>query len=134
MSKSKAAVRRTSNEIQHQVEFDDSPLPNPSELLAYKEIDETLVTYLKAKADIEQEARIKIINSEIFLKESAQQKAFAIDKITLFAALTTIIAGMGSTVYLAILGNYISSSILGGVTLITAIKSFLNFRTNPKHN
>lgn len=78
----------------------------------------------------EQTARIDFNSRKMGLLEGSTKKAYNIDRLTVMLAFIIIIAGMAFSYLLISVGQVITGSIFGGVTIILAANSFLNFRKN----
>lgn len=114
-------------QIEHSESFDDS-FVTPEELAKYKELDPSMIEWLKKRHEKEQDARLKFNGQRVNLIKSGQTKSFIVDLTSLILAFIIALSGMYISLYLLIKGNVLEGTIFGGVTLFLIIRSFLNFR------
>jgi uncharacterized membrane protein len=135
MAKGKAGVGIRDNSrgvtIQHQHEFDDSPLPSAQELELYNTIPD-VVPWLMKTAEKEQDARIQLMNEQTIIAKSNSTKKFTIDILVLCFALIIAAAGMWFSYELLLKGYKLEGAIFAGGTLALMVYNFLNFR-KPKN-
>jgi uncharacterized membrane protein len=135
MAKGKAGVGIRDNgrgvTIQHQHEFDDSPLPSAQELELYNTIPD-VVPWLMRTAEKEQEARIKLMQEQTVISKNNTNKKFIIDILVLCFALAIAGSGMWFSYELLMKGYKLEGAIFAGSTLAIMVYNFLNFR-KPKN-
>ena len=95
---------------------EETLLPPAEELDRLSKINPALVEFVMAHTSIEQNQRWVATNKKLNMKNKALTFAFIL-----------MLLGMGISAYLVSLGITIGGSIFGGVTLLVAITSFLQF-------
>lgn len=112
--------------FQQQEIYDDNILPNPIELEKYKEIDPTLISFLKERATNEQDARLDFNDRQMGVVEKSGRRNFLINMYAITCALIVIVLGMGLS-YLFITNNLpVQGTIFGGAVIYFAARAFLN--------
>jgi len=109
---------------------DNSLLPMADELERLVAIDKSLLDWIKQRAEIEQDERIKFNTNRMQEYRAQGKRIHLINVVSLFMAFIIIIGGGVSSVFLATKGLSIEGSILGGVTLVAAAGVFLK-RNKP---
>jgi uncharacterized membrane protein len=126
MAKGKAGLGIRDNSrgvtIQHQHEFDDSPLPSAQELGLYNTIPD-VVPWLMRTAEKEQEARIKLMQEQTLISKNNSNKKFTIDILVLCFALAVAGSGMWFSYELLIKGYKLEGTIFAGSTLALMVST-----------
>jgi len=121
-------VRGKGHSYEHHESYDDSLLPDAAELSKLKELDPTIIDWIKLRAEKEQDNRLEFNSKKISLIEKNTQRGFRIDVYTVTCALVVILSGMGLSCFLIHSGQVVVGSVFAGGTIILAANSFLNFR------
>lgn len=110
--------------------FDDSLLPDAAELSRLKEIDPTIIDWIKERTAREQESRLELNNRKMDYMERSTNKAYNIDRLTSTYAFLIVIAGMVLSYLLINGGQVITGTVFAGATILYGANLFLNFRKN----
>lgn len=134
--KTNHSVAKQGNQQIFQVshEVDDNLLPNPEELQKYQIIDPSLINWIKARCDKEQNARIDFNNQKIKINKSLNNKFFAIDMTSIIVSVIVVLAGMAMSSYLIHLKHVLTGTIFGGSVIVFYAVRVLNFRKNQNNN
>ena len=114
--------------IEHQESYDDSLLPDAIELAKLKEVDDSIVEWIKERTAKEQDGRLDFNKRKMILLEVGSKRKFLIDLITIFCAFAIIMVGMLFSYYLIDKNQTTVGTIFAGATLVFAANAFLNFR------
>ena len=117
------ADRKHGVQVQQQTIVDDSPLPSSEELIKLKEIDPTIIEWIKQRAEKEQEARIDFNKDRMKLAKSEHN----IVKTSLYLAFITVMALSIFSGLLVYNGMETVGTIFGGVSVIACVQAFLKF-------
>jgi uncharacterized membrane protein len=126
--------RQVSTDPEHHASFeqeeiyDDFVLPSADELKKLSEMEPGILPWIMGQAELEQANRFSFINQQLDLSKIELQSAYRTDVLTIIVAFLTIITGMAASFYLLNQGSSIAGSLFGGVTMIIATRSFLNFK------
>ena len=108
-------------------------LPAPEELLKFKEIDSSIISWMMQYADKEQDTRIKaqeaMINFDLERIELAKTE-HNITKTSLWLAFFVVILFITLSAFLIYSGLKIAGSIFGVAALILCVQAFLKFGRN----
>ena len=113
--------------FEHSESFDDNLLPEAEELARLKMLDPDIIEWIKATTSKEQAARHDSNSRKIKIIESAQAKAYRMDRFQVICASIIILAGMGLSAFLILKDQIIVGSIFGGATIVVAANSILKF-------
>jgi len=108
--------------------YDDSLLPEAAELARLKDIDPTIIDWIKARTEKEQDSRLDFNARKMDLIEASTNKAYRIDCLTSTYAFIIVIAGMFLSCFLIKEGQILTGTFFAGGTIIWAASLFLNFR------
>lgn len=114
--------------IEHQESIDDSLLPDAEELARLKDIDPSVMEWIKDRTAKEQDARFDFNNRKMRLLEKGQKMAYNVDIIAMVAAFLIIMSAMAFSYFLILANQIITGSIFAGATILLAANAFLNFR------
>ncbi|MDR1198638.1 MAG: hypothetical protein LBK94_06455 [Prevotellaceae bacterium] len=124
----KMAVNKNQGAIEQNTIIDDNLLPSADELEKLKQIDPNIISWIMARTEQEQNARlkfnddrIKIANKELGITTTSLWLAFIL-------AISALILG-GLFIYL---DKEIAGTIFGSVGIIAIIQSFLRFGRKEK--
>lgn len=112
----------------------DHLLPSAQELAEYKEVDETLVPFLKERAQIEQEKRHQFNDEIISLNKREQGLVHYIKYMALFLGFFIVMGSMYFSFNLIVEGHVLVGSIFTGVGLLYVAYLFVsiaNKNVNP---
>jgi len=107
--------------------FDDNLLPDAEELFKLKELDPTVIDWIKERAEKEQDARIRFNDSKTDIVKKSQRDVYITDMVSLSFGFIIMLSGMFSTLFLFYFDKDVIGSLFGAGTLIIAVKSFLGF-------
>jgi uncharacterized membrane protein len=114
--------------------LDNSLLPMADELERLVAIDKDLLEWIKKRAEIEQDERIKFNNHRMLEYRMQGKRTHFVSVISLLMAYTIIVGGGIASVFLALNESPIEGSILGGVTLVAAAGVFLRKNKQTNNN
>lgn len=113
---------------EHIQSYDDSLLPEATELQRLKELDPGIIDWIKSRTEKEQDMRHAWMRSKMDIVEKAQKRAYIVDLIVIITAFLVMLAGMGFSALLILHNQIVTGSIFGGITIVIAVRAFLNFR------
>lgn len=102
--------------------MDDSILPPAEELQKLNAVDPNIIKWMMQRADVEQNARLKVNEENIALAKEDMQKSYRYDFFALGAVVLLILVTLGASVYLLAIGKDIAGSILVGVQVVAIVK------------
>lgn len=108
--------------------YDDSLLPEAIELQKLKDLDPTIIEWIKERTAKEQDARIDFNDRKMGLIEKSSSRGFFIDFYAITCAFIIIMAGMALSYFLIKNNLTVIGTIFAGGTLVLAANAFLNFR------
>ncbi|MBA2612542.1 MAG: hypothetical protein H0U95_11260 [Bacteroidetes bacterium] len=108
--------------------FDDSLLPDATELAKLKELDPEIIHWIKARTEKEQDGRLDFNSRKMSILESGTKRSYRVDIYTISCAFVIIVLGMGFSCFLIDRGEKITGTVFAGATILLAANSFLNFR------
>ncbi|MDI9366146.1 MAG: hypothetical protein QM541_14410 [Flavobacterium sp.] len=114
--------------FEHHESFDDNLLPDSTELSKLKELDPTIIEWVKERTAKEQDSRISFNDRKMSLLEKNNSRFFILDILSMLSAFAIIIAGMWFSYFLLIHKEVVTSTIFAGGTILFAANAFLNFR------
>ena len=134
MAKSKRTVTQTSisdrrgigQQVQHSEVFDDSLLPDASEIAKLQRLDPNVVDWLKERATKEQEFRHNAYNTRLDIIKRTENSLNSRNTLGLIFAFL-IIAGGGTASYFLLMADHaIAGSIFGGFSLFSGAGLFID--------
>lgn len=117
--------------LQHKESYDDTFVPDSQELAKLKEIDPTIVEWIKKRTEIEQEGRLDFNSRRMTVLEKSSLRTFLVDVYTITCSLIIILCSMALTYYFIVNHLTIEGTVFGGITVVIAAKAFLDFRKPP---
>jgi len=118
--------------FEHEAIFDDSLLPDATELAKLQELDPTIIDWIKNRTEREQDMRHEYTRRRLSIVEKGQTRAYTVDLVTIIVSFILMVLGMGLSGWFIHEDQVVIGTIFGGGTLVLAVRSFLNFRRNPK--
>jgi len=119
--------------FEQEASYDDTLLPDALELQRLQALDPTIMDWIKARTEREQDMRHEFSRHKMKLVDRGQRMAVRVDVLTIFCAFFIMMAGMGLSAFLLYSSRVLEGSIFAGATLFFAAKAFLNFRKgDPK--
>ncbi|MFN5415488.1 MAG: hypothetical protein ACK5B9_00415 [Flavobacteriia bacterium] len=116
---------------QEQLEsFDDNLLPEANEIKELFILDSDILTWLKKRAEKEQDFRHDLIQKKASLLESEIKYESRNTFIGLFFAFFIIISGMALSAFLIYQKHVVTGTIFSGITIITSATLFLKKTLN----
>jgi len=112
--------------VQQILTVDDSFLPSPDELRAYKDINPEIVKLLIDASKNEQLHRHYIDKQKIKAVNKDSKSIHFINILGMTFAFLVIIGGLAISAYLIYLEKNITGTIFAGATILTASVTFLN--------
>lgn len=106
--------------------LDDNLLPSAQELIEYKEVDSTLVDFLKERAKLEQDKRHSFNDEMVVLNKREQALTHGINYLAVICGLLVILGGMYLSYILITLGHVTQGSIFGGVSMVYVAYLFIS--------
>lgn len=124
----RAEMTRSANHQGQLIEeiIDDNLLPEACEIAKLKELDTDIVTWLKDRAEKEQEFRQKTFHTKLKLVHKHERGERHINYLGIIFAFLIIMTGLLLAAYLMYLGKEITGTIFAGTILITMASMFLN--------
>lgn len=107
---------------------DDNLLPSADELAKLNNISEDIIPWIMARAEKEQDARIKFNEDRMNLSEKDLRFAHKYNMLALIMAFILVLLFLASSFYLIILGKEVIGTIFAGGTILGVVSYFLNAR------
>lgn len=118
--------------LEHRAIYDDSLLPSAEELAKLKDIDPDIVSWIKKRTEIEQDARIDF-NKERLKLASKDTGLSASVTITALILATVIILAIFTLSFILVFNGYeIAGTILGSVDLAALILAFSKIKSSKR--
>jgi uncharacterized membrane protein len=117
MAKRKRNVTRHGQNFNASEELDDHLLPSSQELAEYKQIDPTIIDFLKERAIIEQEHRHEMNTSLTTLNKREQFLTHGINYLALIVGAIVLLVAMYISYKLILQDKVITGSVFGGISL-----------------
>lgn len=111
--------------VEQNVSIDDSLLPNAIELEKLKEIDPSIVPWITARAEQEQNARLAWNKAQSDMMGSDIKNIHCFNFTALILAFILFIAIVGASVFFILKGLNVQGTIFGGTAIITGVVFFL---------
>lgn len=128
--KFKQTLAAKDNSIGHQVEqsvtSDDSLLPDAVEVEKYFQMDPNILTWLKERAEKEQDFRHDSYKQRAELVRYNESRIHRLNVIGLIFGFAFLMVGLGLSVYLIITGCSVAGSIFTGLTLLMGAGLLIN--------
>lgn len=105
--------------------LDDSVLPSPQELEAYKQVDSRIVDFLLESAQKEQAFRHDIEHKKIALVKNADKGNRFMDGLGMFFAFLALLALIGVTIYALYLDKPWFAGLFGSGTIGAIVSVFV---------
>ena len=115
---------------EHTEVFDDNLLPDATEIQKLKEMDPEIMTWLKARAEKEQDFRHAAFNHRTTILESDVKGSIRINAMGTIFAFIIIMSGMAFSAFLVHYGSIIAGTIFSGLTIVYAASLFLRKKRN----
>lgn len=136
MSKSHRILRHTKavtnngegQMYEHSETYDDHLLPDATELGKLKDLDPTIIEWVKDKSGKEQGFRHKFEDKKVRVILRSSKMAFVLDLVTCFYAFIIVILSMYFSYYLIENNQTLMGTVFAGGTMILTANAFLNFR------
>jgi len=126
LAKRRREVKKKGSDYQAVEDVDDHLLPSAQELIEYKEVDPSLIPFLKERAQIEQEKRHQFNDDMVSLNKREQNYIHIIRYLALLFGFI-IVAGAMLMSYLLITGEHVViGTIFGGVGLLYVAYLFIS--------
>ena len=116
-----AKTNRGEYMVEQNFAIDDSLLPSANELEKLKDIDPTIIQWLKDRAEIEQNARIGFNNTQLKLTEYNLHKTHSFNYTALIFSFILFLSILGLSAYFIINGLSVTGTIFGGAAIISAV-------------
>jgi uncharacterized membrane protein len=104
--------------------FDDNLLPDAAEIEALSVIDPNIISWLKERAEKEQDFRHEIFKKRTEILECDIKGTQKLNLIGMIFAFLIIMSGMALSTYLIHLGHLLTGSIFSGLTILYAAALF----------
>ena len=122
----KAHIKNNSiSTIEENTIVDDYMLPATDELIKLKEIDPTIIEWIKRRSEIEQDARIRFNDNRMSLTKKDLNSMFWINIICLLFAFIIIVLGILFSYVMIKNDMKIEGTIFAGTTIVIAASLFL---------
>lgn len=133
MSKKKAELTQTemptsvgaTKHLQATVVVDDSPLPSPTELEAYRSIDPAIVHHLLQAAEREQQHRHSMDNAKVQILQEESKREIRINTLGMISAFFVVMAFVALTAFALWLDKGWFAGIFGLGALSSLVSIFL---------
>jgi len=119
--------------LEQQDSIDDSLLPSAVELEKLKEIDPSIIQWIKERAEIEQNARIEFNKKQTDISEYHIHKTHNFNSTALVFSFILFLVILGLSAFFVIKELPVTGTIFGGTAIITAIIFFLKATTKSKN-
>lgn len=114
--------------IRHHESYDDSLLPEASELAKLKELDPTVIDWIKEMTSKEQDGRLSFNDRKMSLLEKKTKHDSYTDFLVVIFAFLVIISSMALSCFLILQKQAVVGTIFAGGTMVLAANSFLDFK------
>lgn len=114
--------------------FDDNLLPDAAEITALSQIDPNIITWLKERAEKEQDFRHEIFKRRTEILESDVVGTQKLNMRGMTYAFVIIMSGMAFSAFLIYLGHLLTGSIFSGLTILYAAALFYKRKTQDKES
>lgn len=115
MAKRKREIQQTDTEYRASEQLDDHILPTAEELIRYKEVDPSIIEFLKERAKQEQNQRHKYNEEILIINKREQRLHHGLNYTALLFGFVIIMSAMYLSYLLISLGHVVSGSIFGGI-------------------
>lgn len=126
MAKRERRVSKQGSDYRAFEKLDDNLLPSAQELISYKEVDPTLIDFLKERAKIEQDKRHEFNSEMITLNKREQRYTHGLNYLSVICGLVVILGAMYLSYTLITLGHVLSGSIFGGIGILYVTYLFIS--------
>lgn len=120
-------------QLERTLTVDDSSLPSPQELAAYKEVDPNIVTFLMESASLEQKHRHNIDKSKIDIIKKSETRISRTNWWGMFFAFLSIVVLVLLCGYALYLNRPWFAGFLGAGTIVAVGSIFVNWKSENKH-
>lgn len=120
-----ARNQRGDSIVEQNVSIDDSLLPSALELEKLKDIDPSIIPWIMARAEQEQNARHAWNKNQSEIMTSDMIKTHRFNFTAIILAFILFLAVIGASVFFVAKGMNLEGSIFGGTAIITGIVFFL---------
>lgn len=130
MARQQHRTQKVGNEsgyaLQQQITIDDSLLPPAEELYKLKQIDPSIIEWIKGRTEKEQDARIRFNFDSIAIVKTDQDIA----KTALWLAFAIAFVAMITAIVFMFLGKEIAGGAFGFISVVMYVQAFLRFGRN----
>lgn len=112
--------------------FDDNLLPDASEIVALSQIDPEILTWLKIRAEKEQDFRHDIFKKRTDILEHDVKGSLRLNFVGMIFAFLIIISGMAFSTFLIYLEHVVTGTVFSGATVIYAAALFYKRKSENK--
>lgn len=120
-----AKNQRGDSIVEQNVSIDDSLLPNAAELERLKDIDPSIVTWIMARAEQEQNARHAWNRAQSEIMTSDVKKIHRFNFTAIILAFILFLTIVGASVFFIVKGLNVQGTIFGSTAIITGVVFFL---------
>lgn len=118
--------------LEHTEVYDDSPLPNSEEVAKLHSIDQSILPWLKERAEQEQKFRHTVSFQRVEIIDNNSRRNHNTTRLALVVYLFLMSGCMFCSFYLLLHDKNIQGSIFGGLGLVMALGVLLARRTEDK--
>lgn len=118
--------------LEHRAIYDDSLLPSAEELAKLKEIDPDIISWIKKRTEIEQDARIDFNKDRLRLASKDTGLSASVTITALILATVIILAIFTLSFILVYNGYEIAGTVLGTVDLAALILAFSKIKSSKR--
>lgn len=126
MAKRNRQVQQRGTDFRATELLDDNLLPSPEDLIKYKEVDPSIIEFLKERAKIEQETRHEFNREIIKLNKREQKLTHGLNYAALFCGLIIILSAMFLSYTLITNGQVVTGSVFGGIGILYVAYLFIS--------
>lgn len=133
----KASLSKSENQQGHIFEetFDDSLLPDATEIQKLHQIDPDILNWLKDRAEKEQEFRHNAFSKRVRMVSKSEKGSRWINYLGLFFSFILLSGGMFLSYTLIVEGHEVLGSVFSGVMLISIASIFMSkVKSNNNRN
>ena len=131
----RAHSARGNTTVERNTIIDDNLLPSVDELQKLKEIDPTVIDWIKERVKIEQDARIRFNDNRISLSKLDMKITRNQNMVALIFAFLIVVLGLVFSGYLIYNQMKLEGTIFGGATIAISATMFLKHgKNNGKQN
>jgi uncharacterized membrane protein len=126
----KAASTKELQRLEHSEEIDDNLLPDAEEIQKLAQIDPNILTWLKSRAEKEQDFRHKFSDKRVKLTNDYEQRQHNTVRMGLFIYGTLVVGCLWGAYQLILHGLNVQGTIFGSAAVVLAVAVAITRKPN----